>query len=67
MRSILFEDGNTPLIEIKAQAFLEPEFIAELRAKFDIRELKNISPVLPVLSRKDAARAVHHLRGDAAL
>lgn len=50
---ILFEDKHNPLIEIKAQAFLEPEFIAELKAKFDIRELKNISPVLPVHSRKE--------------
>jgi L-serine dehydratase len=50
---ILFEDVDNPLIEIKAQAFLEPEFIAELKAEFDIRELKNISPVLPVRSRKE--------------
>jgi L-serine dehydratase len=49
----LLGDGNNQLIEIKAQAFLEPQVIAELRARFAIRWLKNIAPVLPVLSRKD--------------
>ena len=49
----LLEAGNDPIIQIKAQAFLQPEFVAELRAKFDLRFLKFISPVLPVLSRKN--------------
>jgi len=48
----LFGAGDNPLIEIKGQAFLEPGFIGELKAKFKLRELITIAPVLPVLSRK---------------
>ena len=47
----LLEAGDNPLIQIKAQAFLEPSVLAELKAKFDLCGLKNIAPVLPVLSR----------------
>jgi len=45
-------DGNQPLIEIKAQAFLPAELIAEIRANFELTAIKQIAPVLPVLSRR---------------
>ncbi|NOQ40833.1 MAG: serine dehydratase [Anaerolineales bacterium] len=38
------------LIEIKSQEFLDREMISELRSKFDIQSIKQIMPVLPVLS-----------------
>jgi L-serine dehydratase len=40
------------IIEIKAQDFLGEGTISALRSQFHIRELKPISPVLPVLSRQ---------------
>ncbi len=36
----LLRGGATPIIEIKAQAFLEPELVAELKANFPIRGLE---------------------------
>ncbi len=45
--------AETQLIEIKAQRFLDPEVVSVLRAKFGIERLKQISPVLPVLSHQD--------------
>jgi L-serine dehydratase len=41
------------LIEIKAQRFLDPDVAAALRTQFGIERLKQIAPVLPVLSRRD--------------
>ncbi|MGD9048842.1 MAG: serine dehydratase, partial [Anaerolineae bacterium] len=41
------------LIEVKGQRFLEEKLVAELCAAFDVRQIKTLSPVLPVLSRKD--------------
>jgi L-serine dehydratase len=38
------------LIEIKSGGFLDQEMISELRSKFDIQSIKQIMPVLPVLS-----------------
>jgi len=49
----LLGEGDRAIIEIKAQAFLDAQAVAELKAKFDLHGLKNIAPVLPVLSRKD--------------
>jgi L-serine dehydratase len=40
------------LIEVKGQRFLEEELVSELCAAFDVRQIKTLSPVLPVLSRK---------------
>jgi L-serine dehydratase len=48
----LLKGGDTPIIEIKSQAFLNPELITELKANFPIRLIKSIAPVLPVLSRR---------------
>jgi L-serine dehydratase len=41
------------IIEIKAQRFLDPDVAVVLRSQFGIERLKQISPVLPVLSRRD--------------
>jgi L-serine dehydratase len=50
---ILFiEDTDVRIIEIKAQKFLEEEIITALHAKFNIKHLKTISPILPVLSHQ---------------
>jgi L-serine dehydratase len=40
------------IIEVKAQHFLDAEFIATLRERYKIKYLKTIPPVLPVLSRQ---------------
>jgi L-serine dehydratase len=44
---------NTQFIEIKSQEFLTQETTLELRSKFDIQSIKQIAPVLPVLSRRE--------------
>jgi L-serine dehydratase len=46
----LFKDGVTQFIEIKAGYFLGQEIAAELVSKYQIKSIKTISPVLPVLS-----------------
>ena len=46
-------DENMQFVEIKSQAFLPPEFAVELRDRFDIQSIKQIAPVLPVLSRRE--------------
>ena len=43
-------DADAQVIEIKSQGFLDQETISELRAKFDIHSIKEIEPVLPILS-----------------
>jgi L-serine dehydratase len=45
--------ARAQFIEIKAQRFLEPDVAAVLRSQFAVRGLKRISPVLPVLSRRN--------------
>lgn len=52
--SILFFSGEgCELVEIKAQRVLDGEAASELRARFPVRTLKTLPPLLPVLSRKD--------------
>ena len=41
------------LVEIKSQKSLDQESLSVLRSKFDIRSINQISPVLPVMSRRD--------------
>ena len=48
--NILRGEGEQ-FIEVKAQGFLSQEMISELRSKFNIPLIKQITPVLPVLSR----------------
>jgi L-serine dehydratase len=45
-------NGETNFVEIKSQAFLPPQIVAELREQFDIHTIKQIEPVLPVFSRQ---------------
>ena len=49
---LLLKGADAPLIEIKAQRFLDPETVSELCAAYHISQIKTLSPVLPVLSRK---------------
>ena len=49
---LLLSGGDEQLIEIKAQCFLDTETVSELCAAYDISQIKTLSPVLPVLSRK---------------
>jgi len=50
---VLFLRGaGTQFIEIKAQRFLEERIVSELHSEYEIQGIKNLSPVLPVLSRK---------------
>jgi L-serine dehydratase len=54
---ILFLRGTgTQFIEIKAQGFLEEReerIVSELHSEYNVQCIKTLSPVLPVLSRKD--------------
>lgn len=51
---VLIHQGfGIQFVEIKAQGFLNDELISQLRQRFDIRSIRTISPVLPVLSRKE--------------
>jgi L-serine dehydratase len=49
----LLGSAKTCLIEIKSQAFLQQETRFDLRSKFEIQAIKQIAPVLPVLSHKE--------------
>lgn len=40
-------------VEIKSQEFLSPETVSELHSTFGIRSIKQIRPVLPILSRRE--------------
>jgi L-serine dehydratase len=49
---LLVSSTDVRIIEIKAQKFLEEKIISALYAQFNIKHLKTISPVLPVLSHQ---------------
>jgi len=46
---------NVQMIEIKAQNFLEDRIVSTLHAQYDIKYLKTISPVLPVMSSQNTS------------
>lgn len=46
-------DGVAPFIEIKSQQFASAEICSQLQGMDDVIAVKKLSPVLPVLSRKD--------------
>jgi len=50
---LAYPAGGDGLVEVKAQAFVGEDIIARLREAFDIRAVKHLCPVLPVLSRAD--------------
>jgi L-serine dehydratase len=45
--------ADTRIIQIKAQSFLEGGIISALKTQFDIKHLKTIAPVLPVMSSRN--------------
>ena len=49
---LLLEGESIRFVEIKSQAFLDQKIPLDLRSKFDIQSIKQIAPVLPVLSHK---------------
>lgn len=49
------ENEKRQFIEIKSQEFIKSKILSELFSKFDIKEIKTISPVLPVLSNKNTS------------
>nr|AGF93609.1 L-serine dehydratase, iron-sulfur-dependent, alpha subunit [uncultured organism] len=52
--SIISRSSNgSDLIEIKSQQFLEDNFLNRLKDDFNINTIREVSPVLPVLSRRD--------------
>jgi len=46
----ILNGASIQLVEVKSQGFLDQEIISELRAKFNIHAIKEIEPVLPILS-----------------
>ena len=50
---IILHEGRISFIEIKAQSFLPENILAELKAMEAVLFVKQIAPVLPVMSRKD--------------
>jgi L-serine dehydratase len=50
---LLHEAGGEHLVEVKARAFVSEQTLAKLNGEFDIRVVKRLSPVLPVLSHRD--------------
>jgi len=51
----ILENGDTRFVEIKAHEFLPPDMLSELCAGFDIRGIKQIAPVLPILSHRESS------------
>jgi L-serine dehydratase len=49
----LLQGTSTQLVEIKAQRFLEARIVSELYSEYNVQRIRSLSPVLPVLSRKD--------------
>ena len=50
---IIWHQGEMSFIEIKAQQFPAETFCQELLAMEEVKYIKKLSPVLPVMSRKD--------------
>jgi L-serine dehydratase len=50
---ILLHSPSGPIVEVKAQQFSTDGILKELLARWTVRHVKHISPVLPVLSRRD--------------
>ena len=52
---ILLSGTNMRMVEIKAQNFLEDRIVSTLHTQFDIKSLKSIPPVLPVMSSQHSS------------
>jgi len=64
-RVVLHEGADTRVIEIAAQRFPDEALLDELPARFSVRRINRLAPVLPVLSRADLS--VPYLSGAAML
>ncbi len=49
---LLLRGADKQFIGIKAQRFLDERIVSELQSEYEIQRIKTLSPVLPVLSRK---------------
>ena len=52
---LLLSGTDTQMIEVKAQNFLENGIISALHAQYDVKYLKTILPVLPVMSSQSTS------------
>jgi L-serine dehydratase len=50
---LLLKNNQNYLIEVKSQQFLHNKIISELKTNNHVQSIKTISPVMPVLARKD--------------
>lgn len=50
---LLLKGASTQFIEIKTQTSLEEQVVSALRSRCGVRSIKALSPVLPVLSRRE--------------
>lgn len=50
---LLLGDDGHQIIEVKAQSFLDESIVSSLLSTGEIRSVKKISPILPVLSHRD--------------
>jgi L-serine dehydratase len=51
---ILLRGGKgTGFVQVKAQRFLPESVVSDLRSRYGVRAVKRLSPVLPVLSRRE--------------
>jgi len=50
---LVHEAGGDHVVEVKADAFVDDEFLAELTSRFDVLAVRRLRPVLPVITRRD--------------
>ncbi len=50
---VIYEGGKIALVHVKADRFVDDGLVEKIIGEYEVEYVKNISPVLPVLSRKD--------------
>jgi L-serine dehydratase len=50
---LIHETGGGQLVEVKGQEFVSDQLLVPLRVEFEFQAVRRLSPVLPVLSRRD--------------
>jgi len=50
---LVCRSGERSLVDVKSQRPFEAAFLADVRARFDVDDARQLFPVLPVLSRRD--------------
>jgi L-serine dehydratase len=50
---LLLSHGEREMIEVKVRRFIDSETASELCSRYPVRSIKTLSPLLPVLSRKN--------------